>query len=70
MAEDKGTKHWKNKVYINKGGSGALYGLGVIGIAVYYIQQATGFWMGVLGVIKAFFWPAILLYKVFEMLHL
>ena len=70
MAEEKETKHWTKKVYVNKGGSGALYGLGVIGAAVYYIQQATTFWIGVLGVIKAFFWPAFVVYKVFETLHL
>jgi hypothetical protein len=70
MADQKETKQWKKKVYINKGGSGALYGLGVLGAAVYYIQQATSFWIGVLGVIKAFFWPALVVYKVFEMLHL
>ena len=71
MAEDKETKHWTKKVYVNKGGSGgAIYGLGLLGVAVYYIQHATSFWIGVLGIIKAIFWPAVLLYKVFEMLHL
>jgi hypothetical protein len=41
------------------------YGLGVIGAAVYYISTATGFWMGVLGVLKALVWPA---FVVFELL--
>ena len=50
--------------------SGAIYGLGIIGVAVYYIQHATSFWLGVIGIIKAFFWPAIVVYKVFEMLKL
>jgi hypothetical protein len=45
------------------GTGGAVYGLGVIGAAVYYIQQATGFWMGVLGILKALVWPAFLVYK-------
>ena len=44
---------------------GAVYGLGFIGAAIYYISTATGFWMGVLGVLKALVWPAFL---VFEML--
>jgi len=44
---------------------GAVYGLGFIGAAVYYISTATGFWNGVLGFIKAIVWPAFL---VFEML--
>lgn len=46
---------------------GAVYGLGFIGAAVYYISTATGFWMGVLGVLKAMVWPAFL---VFELLRL
>jgi len=46
--------------------SSAIYGLAFIGALVYYIQHATSFWMGVLGVIKAVFWPAMLVYKVLE----
>ena len=46
------------------GSSGhAIYGLGFIGAAVYYISTATGFWMGVLGVLKAIVWPAFLVYN-------
>ena len=48
--------------------SGALYGLGLIGAAVYFIGQADGFWMGVLGFLKAVVWPALLIYKVFTMI--
>jgi hypothetical protein len=51
------------------GGSGALYGLGVIGALIYYLQQATNFLMGLLGFIKAFFWPAVVVYRVFQMLN-
>ncbi len=49
---------------------GGVYGMAFIGAAVYFIQHATGFWMGVLGFIKAIFWPAIVLYKVLELLNL
>lgn len=42
---------------------GAVYFLGFIGSAIYYIQTATGFWNGVVGVLKALVWPAILTYK-------
>ena len=28
------------------GCAGGIYGLGFIGAAIYYIQQATGFWSG------------------------
>jgi hypothetical protein len=47
---------------------GGIYGLAFIGAAVYYIQHATSFWNGLLGVIKAMFWPAFIIYKVLEML--
>ncbi len=41
-----------------------MYGLGLIGAAVYYIGHAAGFWMGVLGLLKALVWPAFLVYDV------
>jgi hypothetical protein len=50
--------------------NGTIYGMGFIGAAVYFIQQATGFWMGALGVLKAMVWPAVLVYKVFEMMKM
>jgi len=40
-------------IYKSKGCSGAIYGLGFIGSAIYYISTAGGFWAGVLGVLKA-----------------
>lgn len=45
---------------------GAAYGLGIIGAAVYYISNATGFWMGVLGFLKALVWPAFVVYEVLK----
>ena len=44
-------------------GSGAIYGLGLIGAAVYYISAACSFWTGVLGFLKALVWPAFLVYE-------
>jgi hypothetical protein len=46
----------------NHGCGGAIYGLGFIGALVYYLTTATSFWIGVLGVLKAIIWPAILVY--------
>jgi hypothetical protein len=43
--------------------SGAVYGFGFIGAAIYYISTATGFWMGVLGFLKAIVWPTFLVYE-------
>ena len=50
-------------------GSNAVYGLGFIGSAVYFIGQANTFWQGVLGFLKAIVWPAILIYQALEKLH-
>jgi hypothetical protein len=47
----------------NNASSGAVYGLGFIGAAIYFISTAQGFWMGVLGFLKAMVWPAILVYE-------
>jgi len=51
-------------------GSGAVYGLGFIGAVVYYLQHATTFWAGVVGIGKAIFWPAFLVYKLLELLKM
>ena len=50
--------------------SSAVYGIGFIGSLIYFIQHATSFWMGVMGFIKAMFWPGILVYKMLEFLKL
>jgi hypothetical protein len=47
-----------------------VYGLGFIGAAVYFIQHAPTFWMGVLGFLKALVWPALLIYKLLEFLKM
>jgi hypothetical protein len=44
------------------GTSGGFYFLTLVGAAVYFIQQATTFWTGVLGFLKAMVWPAFLVY--------
>jgi hypothetical protein len=54
----------------NQAGSGALYGLGIIGAAIYFIQHAHLFIDGVVGIIYAIFWPSVILYKVLELLKL
>jgi hypothetical protein len=46
-----------------KGTGGAVYGLGFIGAAIFYIQHAGSFWVGVVGLLKAMVWPAFLVYK-------
>lgn len=48
--------------------SGAVYGLGLIGAAIYFISHASTFWMGVLGILKAIVWPAYLVYEALKSL--
>jgi hypothetical protein len=52
------------------GAGGAVYGLGMIGAAIYYIQHAATFWGGVIGLLKAFVWPAFVVHKLLGFLGL
>ncbi len=54
----------------NNAGSGAIYGLGVLGALVYFIQHAASLQDGIIGVFKAIFWPGVILYKVLELLKM
>lgn len=47
---------------------GAIYGLGFLGAVIYYISHAETFWIGVLGFLKALFWPAFLIYHALDKL--
>lgn len=50
-----------------KGGAaatgGASYGLGMIGAAVLWVQQANGFGEVVVALLKALVWPAFFVYE-------
>jgi len=48
--------------------AGAVYGLGFIGAAIYFISHATGFWIGVLGFLKAIVWPVFVVYGALDKL--
>ncbi len=54
----------------NNASGGAVYGLGLIGAVIYYWTQATTFWMGVIGLLKAMVWPAYLIYSLFSFLKM
>ncbi|HVN12052.1 MAG TPA: hypothetical protein VMT69_08155 [Kineosporiaceae bacterium] len=58
------TRQWSAGA--TRGGGDAVYGLGLIGALVYYIQQADGFWSVILGILKAVVWPAFVVY---DLLH-
>jgi hypothetical protein len=50
--------------------AGAVYGMGFIGALVYYISSAHNFWVGLLGILKAIFWPALLVYEALKHLSM
>jgi hypothetical protein len=52
----------------DNGSMGGIYGLAFVGALVYYIQNSTSFMDGVIGILKAIVWPAMIMYKVFEAL--
>jgi uncharacterized protein YqhQ len=53
----------KTRTVHYRGGSEAVYGMGMIGAWVYYFTTATTFWVGVLGFFKGIVWPAMLVYE-------
>lgn len=57
---------------MHKGGgpAGAVYGLGLIGALIYFLQHAANFQTGLLGVLKAIVWPAILVYQALSLLKM
>ncbi len=76
MAKDEETmkdcKEWKHHHHHgHRGGGmgGGIYGMAFIGAAVYFVQHSATFWMGVLGILKAIIWPAMIIYKVLGILH-
>ena len=56
----------KEKITQSSPASSAVYGLGLIGAAIYFISTSTGFWMGVLGFLKAIVWPVFLVLAAFK----
>ena len=58
------------KNYGNSGMVGFGYFVAFIAAAVYFIQQAETFWMGLLGLLKAIVWPGYLIYYLLDFLKL
>ncbi len=61
------SKDWKGN---HGGGSSAVYGLGFVGALVYYIQHATTFVGGLVGIVKAMIWPALFVYRLIQLLKI
>jgi hypothetical protein len=51
-------------------GAGAVYGLGLFGAVIYYIQSATSFFGGLIGCVKALFWPGFVVYELMKFLKM
>lgn len=59
---------------VRTGGSsapfGGIYLITIIGAAVYFIGEASGFWGVVLALLKSLVWPAFVVYRALELLNL
>lgn len=60
----------RQRVIYRNAASSSIYGLGFIGALIYYISHATTLWLGILGVFKAIFWPAMLVYELLKHLNM
>lgn len=47
-----------------------FYGLGLVGALFYFIQNAHTFGAGVIGVLKAIIWPALVVFKLLDFLKI
>jgi hypothetical protein len=54
---------------VDRGSSGFVLFVAYVGAAIYFIQQASGFWAVILALLKAAVWPAYVLYHVLQLLH-
>ena len=57
-----------HKVKVVNEAGGFIYFLGIIGSAVYFMGQTTGFWNDFGSLLQALVWPAFLVYEVFKAL--
>lgn len=69
---EKGCCEGAEKNWFSKGCStatgcgGAIYGMGFLGALVYFITTAPDFWVALIGIIKAIFWPGVIVYGVLK----
>jgi hypothetical protein len=63
-------KYQGRKVVRQTGASEVVYGMGLIGAWVYYISHATTLLIGLLGILKGIFWPAMLVYEALKFMNM
>lgn len=47
-------------------GGGAVYGIGLIGALVYFLQHSSTFKEVLVAIVKAFIWPGLVAYHVLQ----
>lgn len=47
-----------------------VYGLGLIGALVYYLQSASSLFQVLFGILKSLVWPAFLVYRLLGFLNM
>jgi len=71
MAKEDNPKYFQRKNMKQKGGTGGIWFLGFIGALVYFLHFHSGtFWLVVLAVLKAAFWPAYLVYYLMRFMRI
>ncbi len=60
-------KHYRHH---QAAGGGAVYGFGLIGALVYFLQGANTFGLVAMGILKALVWPAMIVYYLLRTLGL
>lgn len=60
----------KRRMHGQTAAGGGVYFMAFIGALVYYLQDVTTFWLGVLGFLKACVWPALLVYHLLGFLKM
>jgi hypothetical protein len=66
--KDDKQKGWKSRG--SGSGGDAVYGIGLIGALVYYLQHANSFWSVIMGILKSLVWPAMMVYHLFGFLKM
>lgn len=55
--------------HVHKSGGDAVYGLGLIGALIFYVQQSEGLWQFIVAILKALVWPAFVVYDLLKYLN-
>lgn len=58
----------KQSMSASRGGGDAVYGLGIIGAAVYYLQHSHTLLTGLLAILKALVWPTFVVYDLLRLI--